>query len=58
MLKKKELFRLYLTRENMSNKKRNMEMNRALLDGLSRVFIRNDTLKILDQLREKLFGFK
>lgn len=42
----------------MSNKKRNMEMNRALLDGLSRVFIRNDTLKILDQLREKLFGFK
>lgn len=40
----------------MSNKKRNMEINRALLDGLSRVFITNDTLKILDQLREKLFA--
>lgn len=42
----------------MSNKKRNMEMNRALLDGLSRVFIRNDTLKILDQLREIIRRFK
>lgn len=54
MLKKK-LFRLYLTRKNMSNKKINMEMNRALLDGLSRGFIRNYHLKILDQLREKIF---